>query len=128
LSDAPIPWPIGKRGRGKTFVGYLDLADAIRSESNQTVCELWGISPQTVSKWRKTLGVEKMNAGSVKRFQQMVTTERKAKMQTALKPSYSDPERNEKIRQSRKGKPRPKHVIEAMQKGRNEQRSSAGQK
>jgi len=57
LSDAPIPWPIGKRGRSRnSLVVYKDLEKAIRRESNQTVAYWWGITPQTVTKWRKALG------------------------------------------------------------------------
>ena len=35
-------------------------------------------------------------------------------MRIAMVPKYRDPGRLEKIRQSRLGKPRPKHVVEAM--------------
>jgi hypothetical protein len=51
LSDAPIPWPVGKRGRGKhSLVVYEDLAKAIRRESNQAVASGWGVDPQSVSR------------------------------------------------------------------------------
>jgi hypothetical protein len=33
LSDAPIPWPIGKRGRAKSLIVYRDLFQAVRRES-----------------------------------------------------------------------------------------------
>jgi hypothetical protein len=57
LSDAPIPWPVGKRGRAKALVVYKGLANAVRRESNLAVCHWWGVSPQTVSLWRKALEV-----------------------------------------------------------------------
>src|SRR6516165_4814506 len=57
MTDAPIPWPIGKRGRGRSLVVFKDLAKALRRESNQAICQWWGITPQTVSKWRKALGI-----------------------------------------------------------------------
>jgi hypothetical protein len=42
LSDAPIPWPLGKSGRGRhSLVVYKGLAKAIRRESNQAIC-CWG--------------------------------------------------------------------------------------
>ena len=38
LSDAPIPWPIGRRGRGRhSLIVYKGLAKAIRRESNQAI-------------------------------------------------------------------------------------------
>lgn len=114
LSDAPIPWPIGKRKQGKSLVVYQDLAKAVRSESNATVCELWGITPQTVTKWRKALGVERINAGTSQRLSQNMTPAKKAKMQARLRPTYRNPERNEKIRQARLGQPRPRHVIKRL--------------
>ena len=30
LTDAPIPWPVGKRGRAKSLVVYKGLAKALR--------------------------------------------------------------------------------------------------
>ena len=114
LSDATIPWPIGKKRNAKSLVVYKDLSRAIHFESNATVCELWGITPQTVSKWRKELGVERMNAGTLRRFSDMITLERKAKMQASLEPTRRDPARIEKIRQSKIGIPRPKRVREAL--------------
>jgi hypothetical protein len=58
LSDAPIPWPIGKRGRSRnSLVVFKDLEKAIRRESNQAIAYWWGVTPQTVSKWRKALSV-----------------------------------------------------------------------
>lgn len=114
LTDAAIPWPIGKKRNAKSPVVYKDLTRAIRIESNATVCELWGITPQTVTKWRKALGVERMNAGTLRRYSEMITPERKAKMQASLEPTRRDPVRIEKIRQSKIGKPRPKSVIERV--------------
>jgi hypothetical protein len=56
LSASPIPWPIGKRpgGRARALVVFGGLADAVKRESAAAVCHFWGITPQTVSKWRKT--------------------------------------------------------------------------
>jgi len=64
LSDSPISWPIGKRGRARSPVVYQGLADAVRRESNQAVCRAWGVTPQTVSKWRKALRVPQENKGT----------------------------------------------------------------
>ena len=62
-SGAPIPWPIGqRRGRGaRALVVYGGLADAVRRESNQAVAHWFGVTPQTVTKWRKCLTVSRAN-------------------------------------------------------------------
>src|SRR5690242_3911992 len=60
MTDAPIPWPIAKRGRGRhSLVVFMDLAKAIRRKSNLAICYWWGVTPQTVSKWRRLLGVRR---------------------------------------------------------------------
>lgn len=64
LTDALIPWPIGRRDRWKSIVLYGSLADAVRRESNQAVAHWWGVSLPTVSKWRRTLGVEPITEGT----------------------------------------------------------------
>jgi hypothetical protein len=65
-SDARIPWPLGRRPRlaAKALVVYGDLARAVRTESNQAVCYWFSVTPQTVSKWRKALGVGLTNPGT----------------------------------------------------------------
>lgn len=115
LTDARIPWQIGKRPKGqKTIVVYAGLADAVRKEANITVCHWRGITPQTVSKWRRALDVERMTPGSSALLSDYFDSDRKTVMYAARVPKYRDPGRSEKIRQSRLGKPRPKHVVEAM--------------
>jgi hypothetical protein len=68
LSDAPIPWPVGKRRRAKSLVVYKGLAEAVRRESNLAVAHWWGISPQTVSLWRKALDVGPVTAGTARQL------------------------------------------------------------
>ena len=64
MTDAPIPWPIGKRGRGRSLIVFKGLARAVRQESNQAVAYWWGVDPQTVSKWRRLLGVDRATPGT----------------------------------------------------------------
>src|SRR4051794_27994816 len=64
LADARIPWPVGKRGRAKALIVYRDLARAVRRESAIAVCHWWGVTAQTVTKWRKALGVPEHNDGT----------------------------------------------------------------
>jgi hypothetical protein len=65
LTDAPIPWPVGKGDAGRpSQVVFKDLAKAIRRESNQAVAHWWRVDVQTVSKWRHRLGVARANEGT----------------------------------------------------------------
>jgi hypothetical protein len=117
MTDTPIPWPIGKVGRGRSPVVYKGLAKAIRRESNQAVCRWWGITPQTVSKWRKILSVPRATAGTSRLHHTYATSDpaiiegrRKAHAKAR------DPERCRKIAEAKRGKPRPPHVRQAMLK------------
>jgi hypothetical protein len=69
VSDARIPWPVGKRHPGSDLapVVYAGLAEAARRESNAAVRHWWGVTPQTVSKWRKRLGVGRYTDGTRRR-------------------------------------------------------------
>lgn len=121
LTDARIPWPVGKwRGdRGKTHVLYADLVVALGRESLAALCHWWGITPQTVTKWRRELGIGAMTEGTVKlKSASAKSSEPLAEAQKRGQAKARDSERRRKIAEARRGKPRPDHVIEAMRKGR----------
>lgn len=114
LSDACIPWPIGKRGRsGKSLVVYGDLERAIQTESSSAVCYWWGVCATTAWKWRRALGVPKMTPGSVRLFRERMVP-RLDDMRALV--DYADQQRNAKIAESRRGVPRPQHVREALRR------------
>jgi hypothetical protein len=50
LHEAPIPWPVGKKGRAKSLVVFKDLAMAVRREAEIAVAHHWGVDKQTVRK------------------------------------------------------------------------------
>src|ERR1700722_5892951 len=64
LTDAPIPWPIGKRGRHKAIVLYGALVKAVRRESSLAIQHWFGVGPSTVWQWRKALGVDATTEGT----------------------------------------------------------------
>ncbi len=65
LTEAPIPWPIGKASDGRlALVVYGGLAKAVRRESGVAVCHSWGASWYYVNKWRRALGVPSSNDGT----------------------------------------------------------------
>jgi hypothetical protein len=112
LHDAPIPWPVGKPrdGRAKSLVVTKGLLHAIRHESNQAVCEWWGVAPGTVSKWRGLLGVPATNDGT-HRLRRAHGKERVDEFVAAVVDTTRDPARRAKIAAARRGKPRPPHVV-----------------
>jgi hypothetical protein len=58
MTDAPIPWPVGKQGSGRnSLIVCEDLAKALRRESNQAICHWWDVSRSVVCKWRWALRV-----------------------------------------------------------------------
>ncbi len=120
MTDAPIPWPLGSpKGRGgkHSLIVYKDLAKAVRRESEQAICHWFGICPFTVWKWRSLLNVERGTPGTTRLFREYIT-ETGNEMRALAVLEARDPERRRKIAESRRGKPRPAHVLEAMHKAR----------
>jgi hypothetical protein len=118
MTDAPIPWPIGKHGAGRhSLIVYKGLAKAVRRESNQAVASWWGIDPQTVTKWRKALSVQRANEGTSRLFEDYIA-EYGDDMRALGVLKARDPERCRKISETMRGNPKPPHVLEAMHEAR----------
>jgi hypothetical protein len=66
LTDARIAWPIGKKGRVKSYVVFGALARAIQRESVQAVCYWFGVSRPWVQACRRALGVPIHNEGTLR--------------------------------------------------------------
>jgi hypothetical protein len=70
LTDARIPWPIGKkRGKGDRSTAVVlcgDLVKALKREATSAVCHWWGFSQITVWRWRKALGITGPTEGTLK--------------------------------------------------------------
>ncbi len=78
----------------------------------------WGVDVQTVWRWRKALGVSATTPGT-SRLRSDYTKEPWAiEAQTAMNAKAGDPERREKVAAAKRGKPRPRHVVEAMRQAR----------
>jgi hypothetical protein len=115
LTDAPIPWPIGQplNDRSRRVIVLFDaLADAVEQEANLVVAHWWGVSGQTVTKWRKALSVGR-TAGDTN-LKEESSRENFPKIRDRFLAKSADPIRREKIAASRRGKKRPKHVIEIL--------------
>lgn len=70
FSDGRIPWPRGRitanGGRGTpAYILCGDLERALQRESVIAVCYWWGVGTSTVCTWRRRLGVEEFNEGTL---------------------------------------------------------------
>ena len=115
LSTGRIPWPIGRTHRAESFVLYSDLARAVVRESNQAVAYWFGVTGQTVTKWRRALGV-RATEGDRRLRVAIGKSPIMRKALAAMRAKARDPVRCAKIAASKRGKPRPKHVLEALRK------------
>src|SRR5262245_29368698 len=126
LSDGRIPWPVGIRVKGPGLVLYKDLTRAVRREGACAVAYWWGICGSTVNRWRRTLDIGRVNEGD-RRLRVAYASRPASKRLIAHigRVSARDPEHNAKIAAAHRGKPRPKHVMEAVRKSHLGKRLSA---
>jgi hypothetical protein len=120
-SDGRIPWPVGyprERGGPAGLVVFGGLAEAVRRESNLAVRHWFGVSGQTVSRWRKALGVPFSTDGTARLKSDYAKEPWAVAARRQAVRKARDPDRRAKIAAARRGKKRPRHVIEAMRKGR----------
>jgi hypothetical protein len=122
LTDAPIQWPLGRRPgrneRARSLILCGDLAEAVRRESATAVAYHFGVTAQTVSLWRRALGVGHVNEGTHRLRSDLAYEPGPTAGREKGQAKNSDTARRAKIAAAKRGKPRPPHVIEAMRKGR----------
>ena len=121
LSSGPIPWPIGRRGqqpRTRFLILYSGLVEAVKREAVSTVAYWWGVSPQTVTTWRKALGVAgTMNEGTLDRRREG-HTEILARARQKAVAKARDLGRRVKISLALHGRSKPPDVARAVGKAR----------
>jgi hypothetical protein len=57
FSPGPIPWPVGRTCTRPTLIVCGGLVGAVRRERVEAVAWGWGVTRQTVAKWRRVLDV-----------------------------------------------------------------------
>ena len=128
ISDAPIMWPFTRNrdGRGTaSLILCVDLARAVRRESEIAVAHWWGVSQQTVWKWRVELGVGALTKGtSDLRSRWAPETVQSPVANARRAPTLKSPERAAKIAAARRGKPRPATIMKALHRGNIGRRAS----
>jgi hypothetical protein len=114
ISNARIPWPQTIVGRNRAFIICGDLVKALRRESNIAICHHWGVTPQTVTVWRKALDVPVATEGTSRLFR--LTAERMpAEVRARAIKAANTPEANAK-KKVWLGKRRPPEFMEALRK------------
>jgi hypothetical protein len=126
LHDAPIPWPVGKRGRAKALVVFKDLARAVRRESEVAVAYHWGVTGQTVGKWRKALGVERVTEGTSKLLSELAQEPAVLAGLRKATAKYGDPARRAKLAAAMRGRKMDRRVVEALAAQRRGTRHTEG--
>jgi len=120
LRESPIPWPLGRRvgtrGSSRGLVLYGALARAVRQEASLAVAYWWGVTAQTVTVWRKALGVGPTTSGTSVLRARVMLGEQGQRMREKCHAKARDRERCEKIAAAKRGKPRPAHVREAIRR------------
>jgi hypothetical protein len=114
VTDVRIPWPlgVGARGGAKSLVVRGDLVRAIRRESVYAVCHWFGVNDQTVTKWRKALGVPQLNFGTRQLWKANAAAGYFWPGVKAAKATSSDPVRRARHAAARRGKRQSAQSIE----------------
>jgi hypothetical protein len=110
-----IPWPVTRlKSSRPLLIVFAGLAEAIRRESNQAVAFWWGIDKQTVSKYRKALGVPLTTEGTRRLHRDIAGEVFTEEVRARAVAAANTPEANAKKSAAKLGKPRPAHVMEAL--------------
>jgi hypothetical protein len=105
-----------------------DLAKAVKRESAIAICYGWGVTGQTVSGWRKALGVPQVNEGT-RRLYVVYTPERlPPEVQQAARKAASSPEANAKKAAWRKGRPIHPKALAALERCRGQKPSKTSRR
>lgn len=115
MSNGKLPWPLGRLpGQSQRgLVVFKGLAKAVRKESATSVCHWWGVTAQTISKWRGAMNVEPDTDGS-RKLREAHARRNWSKVKPRLWSKLHEPEVADKIAAAKRGKPRPPEAIEKM--------------
>src|SRR5262249_50530741 len=83
----------------------------------EAVMHFWGVKANTVWLWREALGGGRMTEGTTALMSERLSPVLE-RARVAAAPTWSSPERGRKLSAALKGRPQPRHVVEAKRKGR----------
>jgi hypothetical protein len=114
ISAGRIQWPQTVVGRSRAFILTGDLVKAVRHESNQAICHWWGVTPQTVTVWRKALDVPEHNEGTRRLFREWFPESIPPQKLAQARRNANSSSANAKKSAAKRGKMPPAHVMEAL--------------
>jgi hypothetical protein len=114
ISDGRIPWPQTIIGGSRTFIICGDLGQALRREANLAICFWWGITPQTVTAWRKALDIGPITEGTAKLLRVNAKRTFTEEVRRKAVAAASSPEANAKKAAYRRGKPAHPNALKAL--------------
>lgn len=115
MSFGRIAWPTTRKKRSRpAFILCGDLVRAVRRESALAICYWFGVTPQTVTAWRKALGVPTTNEGTRRLRQDLFDEIVPQPAREKGRRRASAPEANAKKSATRKGKPIHPNTLAAL--------------
>ena len=128
MSDTPIQWPYSHRHASDSRPSLIicgDMVRAIRQESASAVAYHFGVTGQTVTKWRKALGVDRQTPGTIDLQRRTIDQHFDDVTRAKVIASTKRPKRNAKIAAAKRGKPRPPHVQELLRRANAKRKPTA---
>jgi len=118
-SDGPIYWPCVKKTGRKSLILCDDLVKAVKVESEIAVAHWWGVSVNTVWKWRKALGVGQITTGTNRLYKEYKPEKLTDEITEKGREKARSPESRQKIGDSKRGKPAHPNTLKNLKMGIN---------
>jgi hypothetical protein len=109
-----IPWPQTIVHNNRTIILTGDLVKAVRRESEIAVAYWWGVTPQTVTVWRKALGVGRATEGSTRLWQMNVAEVMTPEVRRRAAAGAASPEACAKKSAALRGRPASPNSVAAL--------------
>jgi hypothetical protein len=107
---------MGTTSRG--FVLYGHLAKAVRLEAAVVICHWWGVAPNTVSRWRRALGVGRKTEGGHALWSAYTREEWAVAARAKGRAKAKSPEALAKLSASLRGRRLSDHTKQALRRAR----------
>ncbi len=118
MSDGKIQWPMTRVRGNWTFILCRDLARVVRQEAAIAVCHWWGVTNQTVTKWRAALDVPQYTEATRRLHREWMPERVPPEVHAKAIAAANSPEANAKKSASRMGHAVSEKTAEALARGR----------
>jgi hypothetical protein len=105
LTDAPVIWPFSQEHGPRSLILCGALVQAVRCESVSAVVAHWGVSRNTVWRWRRALDVPGRNEGTRRLDRDTIPEKVNPESLAAARERSRSPEARAKMSATRKGRP-----------------------